>query len=619
MQTILLSAAKALDENVPHRALAWLRELPLTAGDDATRLVALALWKRMVLISNRAGPLDCRDSGAAVAALSDLGAALTGQRSIWVGYRAFSQLEKLIGSADAAAAVASIFWDRVLTSHEGVFVAAFSLFFRGGDIDRCRDAWFQFLAARKDHIPGYWNFLYYCKMVPSGNRADMQVNVERMLATTGRQDLAPLIAFYLLQMRQENCKTISDAALKLEDPAHRNRAAELMTGLGYMPEDLPVVVAAHRELASGPKPNDAALGFMEARLANAEGRWEDVLALAKRSAATVQHHQAGELLAANALGQLGQYHEARQKLAAVANAPDTPDYLRARAAFIRVTVERTAKGLPVPERMSVPEFKETPGRPLAQSLWVGKRLRWIERLAIQSYLDNGWRFQLYAYDDVENTPEGCELLDANAIIPRKDVFREGFGSGLHAGSVGAFSDLFRYRLLYERGGMWTDTDVINIRRFDPDGQKFISTEITDAGLITMNGAIMAAPAGHALMGRAYERACELIKAESVFFTRIGPYLLAELLVEAGVHTMSLMPPNFLSAVFWMSTGNLLQPYDDFMRRLQEKDIVNLHVYTEMWRMLGLGLEKPPGAETFIGRLYREHFAGKPSETVGAGS
>jgi hypothetical protein len=615
MQTILLSAARALDDELPKEALALLRKLPLTRGDEPTRLVALALWKRMALISDGEGPLNCRDADAALAALTDLGAALTNERSIWAGYRAFPVLEKLIGSADAAAAIAGVLWDRILSAHEGVFAAAFELFFRGGDIERCRDAWHQFLEARKDHVPGYWHFLLYCKTIPGANRAHMQADVESMLIATGREELAPLIAVYLLQMRQENYLKVRDAAMRLNTPEHRARAAEYLTGLGYLPEDLPIVVATHRELTSGPK-QSAAVNFMEARLANAEGRWQDVLAAAERVAAAAQFHQAGELLAANALGQLGRYQEARGKLAAVTEASDTPDYLRARAAFIRVTIERLAQGLPEPERVSMPHFKDAPGRPLAQSLWVGKRLRWIEQLAICSYLDNGWRFQLYTYDDVENTPMGCEVLDANAIIPRKDVFREGFGSGLHAGSVGAFSDLFRYRLLYERGGMWTDTDVINIRRYDPDGHRFISTEVSDAGLVTLNGAIMAAPARHPFMERAYERACELINADGVFFTRIGPYLLAELLVEAGVDSMTLMPTNFLSAVFWMSTANLLQPYEDFARRLREQEVVNLHVYTEMWRMLGLGLDQPPSAATYLGRLYEERFGRGISDAAG---
>lgn len=616
LQSVLLNTAKALDDGAPRDALASLRQLPLATGDTAARLVALALWKRMALLTESAGPSGRPDTEATLAALGDLGAFVTDEKYVWTAYRALTKLEKLIGSADAATAVAGILWDRILTAHEGFFVAAMGLFFRGGDIARCREAWRQFLAARKDHVPGYWDFLLYCKTQPKNDRASVAADVESMLKATGRQDLAQLIAVYLLQMRQADCTEVRTAAAQLKAPAHRARVGEYMTGFGYMPKDLPIAVATHRELTSDLAQSAPALSFMAARAANAEGRWREVLTSAEQASASPHHGQAAQLLAANALGQMGHYEQAREKLAAAVAAPDTPDYLKARAAFIRVTIERAAKGLPAPERTEPPQFEATPGRPLAQSLWVGRRLRWIEQLAIQSYLDNGWRFQLYAYDEIENAPEGCEVLDASAIIPSKDVFKEGFGSGLHAGSVGAFSDLFRYRLLHERGGLWTDTDVINIKRYDPDGHRFISTEISDAGLITLNGAIMAAPSGDAFMARAYERAAQLIKADGVFFTRIGPYLLAELLVEAGVETMTLMPPAFLSAVFWMNTADLLRPYDDIMRRLEEQKVVNLHVYTEMWRMLGLGLDRPPDGATFLGRLYEERFG---RDTSGARS
>jgi hypothetical protein len=609
MQSGLLNAAKALDAGSPQQALSLLRKLPLSPGEEGARPVALALWKHLVLASDDEAPLPCTDRKVALAALSAIGAAATDEKFIWASYQALPVLEKQLGSANAGAVVAGVLWDRILSAHEGVFIAAFELFYRGGDMARCRDAWRQFLTGRRDFVPGYWNFQLYCKIRLNGDNSDRAAEVTRMLEATGRQDLMPLVAVYLMQTRQEHCTEICAAARSLADPDHRARVADYMIGMGFTPEDLPIAVAAFRELTKGIQHSDAALDFMTARLANAERRWDDVLLFAERAAASARHKGPAELLAANALGHLGQTEKARTKLMKVAQAPDRPYYLGPRAAFIRVTIERMAKGLPLPELTPLPVFEARPGRPLAQSLWVGTQLRWIERLAIKSYLANGWRFQLYAYDEIENVPEGCEVLDANAIIPRREVFKEGLGSGLHAGSVGAFSDLFRYRLLYERGGMWTDTDVINLKRFDPDGRRFISTEISDAGLTTLNGAIMAAPAGHAFVERAYERAIELVRADDVFYTRIGPHLLAELLVEAGVETMELMPPHFLTAVFWMNTGDLLDPYESFLQRLKEHEPFNLHAYTEMWRLLGLGLDKPPGRETFLGRLYSDHFGG----------
>ncbi len=51
------------------------------------------------------------------------------------------------------------------------------------------------------------------------------------------------------------------------------------------------------------------------------------------------------------------------------------------------------------------------------------------------------------------------LMDANQIIPEKDIFIA------HGGSYGAFSDWFRWSLLCEKGNFWVDMDVICLRPF----------------------------------------------------------------------------------------------------------------------------------------------------------
>jgi hypothetical protein len=380
-----------------------------------------------------------------------------------------------------------------------------------------------------------------------------------------------------------------------------------MTGMGYTQQELPLVVDAFPLLVEAGAAGNASIHFMNARLANAKARWQDVLELAPRAAREPKHLHAANLLRANALAHTNKINGAREIIETVTADPEAAPFLKSRAAFIGVTAALIRDGIDLPETSVARPFPPNPGRPLAQSLWVGHRLRWIERLAIKSFLDQGWRFQLYVYEDVENVPAGCEVLDASAIIPARQVFREGMNSGLHAGSVGAFSDLFRYRLLYERGGMWTDTDVINFKKFDTDGRRFVSTETSDAGLITLNGAMMAAPSGDKFLAIACERADGLLRSPDMFFTRIGPYLIAEIFAEMGTDSLELMPLGFLSPVDWMNTGSLLQPYEKVAARPEFRNAVNLHVYTEMWRTLGLGLDRPPHPATYLGRLYADHF------------
>lgn len=95
-------------------------------------------------------------------------------------------------------------------------------------------------------------------------------------------------------------------------------------------------------------------------------------------------------------------------------------------------------------------------------LWIDGNLSELELLTIFSFHNNGYRFVLWTYDIHSiNAPKQAILKDANEIIPKEDVFvytnKNKFGHG--KGSYAGFSDIFRYKLLYERGGIWVDMDV----------------------------------------------------------------------------------------------------------------------------------------------------------------
>src|SRR3954454_16532370 len=98
-----------------------------------------------------------------------------------------------------------------------------------------------------------------------------------------------------------------------------------------------------------------------------------------------------------------------------------------------------------------------------QGLWVGPRLSVVERLSIASFLHHGHNYHLFTYGPVEGLPAGAVLEDARSILPESMIFqyRE------HASYAG-FLDLFRYKVLLERGGWWVDTDPVCLRPFDFD-------------------------------------------------------------------------------------------------------------------------------------------------------
>lgn len=121
--------------------------------------------------------------------------------------------------------------------------------------------------------------------------------------------------------------------------------------------------------------------------------------------------------------------------------------------------------------------------------WHGRPLSRIERLSMASFVDNGHEVRLHAYDEVKGVPAGVQLVDASKTLPATAIFHH-----TQSGSIAAFADLFRYRLLYEQGGIWSDTDMICLQPL-----RYGTTEVfgwMDSEII--NNALLGLPKGHAI-------------------------------------------------------------------------------------------------------------------------
>lgn len=139
------------------------------------------------------------------------------------------------------------------------------------------------------------------------------------------------------------------------------------------------------------------------------------------------------------------------------------------------------------------------------ALWIGNRLSKIEMLTLQSFVDNGHVFHLWTYEKILNElPDGVVLEDANTILPNEKIFRykhvNKYGHG--KGSVSGFSDIFRYKLLYEKGGWWIDMDVTCLKPLNVSTPYFFRKH-HDLELV---GNVMKCPPKSALMLACYEEA-----------------------------------------------------------------------------------------------------------------
>lgn len=165
-------------------------------------------------------------------------------------------------------------------------------------------------------------------------------------------------------------------------------------------------------------------------------------------------------------------------------------------------------------------------------LWIQGKLSSLELLTIKSFLDNGFSFQLWTYEqEIINTPTGTIIKNANEIIPFEKVFSykniniHGHGKGSYAG----FSDIFRYKLLYENGGIWTDMDITCLQKFEIKEDYFFRFH-HKVGAV---GNFMKCPKNSILMKWCYEQAIEKIDENNL------NWMLPVLILNDGINKYNL--------------------------------------------------------------------------------
>ncbi len=137
----------------------------------------------------------------------------------------------------------------------------------------------------------------------------------------------------------------------------------------------------------------------------------------------------------------------------------------------------------------------------------------IELLCIKSFMAHGHQFFLWTYDQIKTPlPDGIILKNAAEIIPPDQVFsyknKNQFGHG--KGSYAGFSDIFRYKLLYEHGGWWVDMDVCCLKPFD-FADEYVFRSHHDFPVV---GNIMKCPKGCELMKISYQQAISQVDSEN---------------------------------------------------------------------------------------------------------
>ena len=110
---------------------------------------------------------------------------------------------------------------------------------------------------------------------------------------------------------------------------------------------------------------------------------------------------------------------------------------------------------------------------IIQGLWVNGSLNNLQSLSIKSFLSNGHEFHLYTYNSEIKAPIGTTIISADEIISKKNIFLD------ERGGLSTFSDMFRYELLFKKGGWWVDLDIVCLRPFDFRSDYIFSSEFVN--------------------------------------------------------------------------------------------------------------------------------------------
>lgn len=221
-----------------------------------------------------------------------------------------------------------------------------------------------------------------------------------------------------------------------------------------------------------------------------------------------------------------------------------------------------------------------------QSLWIGEEFSNIEKLSAYSYIKNNHKYDLYCYQDVKGVPEGVNIIDANQIIPESEIFT--YKSGAGKGSFSAFSNIFRYKLIYEKGGYWSDTDVVCLRGFDFNRDYVFGNEIASIQNGIAYGKTIASSFFYCKPNSEIMKSCldvcESKDKDKVVWGEIGPKLLGEKVKEYNL-TNHTEEHYIFNPIPWSQIDFLFNENANFEEI--ENNCYCLHLWNEVWRRNGV--------------------------------
>lgn len=162
---------------------------------------------------------------------------------------------------------------------------------------------------------------------------------------------------------------------------------------------------------------------------------------------------------------------------------------------------------------------------LVHMFWRGP-LSLYEQACMVSFVKQGFEVAVYTYDVDLPLPAGVQRRDARTVLP--EALSTAFTQGGLRHDPAAFSDLFRYEVLFAQGGLWADADMLCLQPVAAfaaleqrrEGRPLFAWE--DEQIV--NGALIMASPGCAVMRALADRAREH-NPHIERWGEIGPHLI----------------------------------------------------------------------------------------------
>jgi len=254
-----------------------------------------------------------------------------------------------------------------------------------------------------------------------------------------------------------------------------------------------------------------------------------------------------------------------------------------------------------------------------QSLWIGGNLSKVERLCIQSFLDHGHEFHLYAYEEINNLPKGAKLLDARSIMPEDSIFR--YKDGWAKGSVSGFADVFRLLMVQKHGGWWVDMDIICLKKFDFESDTVFCTSSEGEYGSILNNCAFKLPTNSIFIESCLSEISNL-DLNNMAFGKAGPFLFQSKVKELNLEKYA-MPYEYFNPINWKNVGELIlgkmsnkDKIKEILRPILRPNTMTgrkisahsytIHLWNEVWNTAGFDKNGTYKKDSLFEKLKRKH-------------